>query len=82
MSNDFDQDLYNQVLPPTRSQFNELAEKLDLLAIAIKSGLRSLLWAVLVIGTLILFFSDNSERSAACLTLCGPLLPYVVASLP
>lgn len=56
MSSDFDQDLYNQILPPTRSQFNELAEKLGSLAIAIKTGLRSLLWAVLVIGTLILFF--------------------------
>ncbi len=56
MSSSFDRDLSAQVFPPTRSQLNELSEKLDLLVIETKRGLRSLLWAVLVIGALILFF--------------------------
>ncbi|OGP19715.1 MAG: hypothetical protein A2038_04415 [Deltaproteobacteria bacterium GWA2_57_13] len=44
----------DQVSTPTRSQVNHLSEKLDRLATAIESGLRSLLWAVLLIGALIL----------------------------
>lgn len=44
----------DQVSGPTRSQVNDLSEKLDRLATAIESGLRSLLWAALLIGALIL----------------------------
>jgi|SRR5262249_51977384 len=47
-------DAWGEVFPPTRSQINELSQKLDLLATDINSALRLLLWSVLVMGSLIL----------------------------
>ncbi len=45
--------VFDEASPPTRSQVNELSEKLDRL----ESGLRTLLWAVLGIGVLMLILS-------------------------
>lgn len=46
--------LSDEASSPTRSQVNELSEKLERLAIAIYNGFRSLIWAVILIGVLML----------------------------
>jgi hypothetical protein len=54
-NNNIDQHPFDQVLPPTRSQFNDLSEKLDRIAIETRRGLRTLIWVVLLVGAIFLF---------------------------
>ena len=44
----------DNLMPPTRAQFATLSKKLDAVALETKNGLRYLLWAVIVIGCLLL----------------------------
>lgn len=56
IDNEFVRDHDEEILPPTRLQFDELTQKIDQLVTTTNTLLRLLFWAVMVIGGLLIIF--------------------------
>ena len=53
-SNELERDPAEKIMPPTRLQLDQLSQRVDKLIAETKVGLRSLMWAAIVVGVLLL----------------------------